>query len=301
MRNQSSDQPNPYKDLDFANLKIYTRYMASFMEDKIASYVGAKGKRCPVRKATLYRYRYPGGPRAIARFPTNLRYSIVFSIIGLDEIIPKIPPHADCTVLNGSNAIIVPVDDFIKLNYSFFSDVYNLKGYLDIVDTSKDKFFSENLKKMLREWKIVAIDADNNEFEDKCPFLNLDFPNILLYERSKHKPEILESLLAEAVTEVQKIYGVFKKARRTLGNDYEIKSSLKSYYNEHRNDFNLVKEKFINNDYLYSLSNESVIRRDFCGQLLVNIIDDHDYPSKGAQSLYKRMLKIEKTNKKILN
>jgi hypothetical protein len=127
----------------------------------------------------------------------------------------------------------------------------------------------------------------------------LDFQNIILFERSKSKPEILESLLIEAVLEVKTFYNVFKKERKAFGNDSEIRNSLKIYYNEHINDFNLVKEKYLNNDYLYSLNNESVIRRDFCGQLLVNIIDDHDFPSIGAQNLYKRMLKIEKTKKKL--
>jgi len=216
---QSSDHPNAYKELDIQNLKIYTKYMASFVEAKIASYLDSKGKAIPVQKATLYRYRYIGGPRSIALFPTNVRYCIVFSTIGLVEIIPKIPPHADCTVLNGSNAIIVPIGDFIKLNYSFFSDVYNLKGHLDIVDTSKDKFYSEKFKKMLREWQILAIDAGNNEFADTCPILNLDFPNIILFEHSKNKPENLESLLIEAVPEVQKIYDVFKKARSLGANE----------------------------------------------------------------------------------
>lgn len=298
MTTESSDHPNAYKELDIQNLKIYTKYIASFVEAKIASFVDSKGKSTPVQKATLYRYRYIGGPRSVALFPTNVRYCIVFSTIGLDEIIPKIPPHADCTVLNGSNAIIVPIDDFIKLNYSFFSDVYNLKGHLDIVDTSKDKFFSENFKKMLREWQILAIDAGNNEFADTCPILNLDFPNIVLYERSKNKPENLESLLIEAVPEVARVYKIFKKTRKNTIEEKEIKKGLKLYFNSQKSSFNLVTEKILNNDFIYSLTNTNHDRRDFCGRLLSKIAEAHGYSQAGSQSLFKRMLKIEAANKK---
>jgi hypothetical protein len=298
MTTESSDHPNAYKELDIQNLKIYTKYIASFVEAKIASFVDSKGKSTPVQKATLYRYRYIGGPRSIALFPTNVRYCIVFSTIGLDEIIPKIPPHADCTVLNGSNAIIVPIDDFIKVNYSFFSDVYNLKGHLDIVDTSKDKFFSENFKKMLREWQILAIDAGTNEFADTCPILNLDFPNIVLYERSKNKPENLESLLIEAVPEVARVYKIFKKTRKNTIEEKEIKKGLKLYFNSQKSSFNLVTEKILNNDFIYSLTNTNHDRRDFCGRLLSKIAEAHGYSQAGSQSLFKRMLKIEAANKK---
>jgi hypothetical protein len=298
MTTESSDHPNAYKELDIQNLKIYTKYIASFVEAKIASFVDSKGKSTPVQKATLYRYRYIGGPRSIALFPTNVRYCIVFSTIGLDEIIPKIPPHADCTVLNGSNAIIVPIDDFIKVNYSFFSDVYNLKGHLDIVDTSKDKFFSENFNKILREWQILAIDAGNNEFADTCPILNLDFPNIVLYERSKNKPENLESLLIEAVPEVARVYKIFKKTRKNTIEEKEIKKGLKLYFNSQKSSFNLVTEKILNNDFIYSLTNTNHDRRDFCGRLLSKIAEAHGYSQAGSQSLFKRMLKIEAANKK---
>ena len=298
MTTESSDHPNAYKELDIQNLRIYTKYMASFVEAKIASYVDSKGKSTPVQKAKLYRYRYIGGSRTIARFPTNLRYCIVFSIIGLDEIIPKIPDYADCTVLNGSNAIIVPIDDFIKLNYSFFSDVYNLKGYLDIVDTSKDKFYSEKFKKMLREWQILAIDAGNNEFADTCPILNLDFPNIVLYERSKNKPENLESLLIEAVPEVARVYKIFKKTRKNTIEEQEIKKGLKLYFNSQKSSFKLLTEKILNNDFIYSLTNTNHDRRDFCGRLLSKIAEAHGYSQIGSQSLFKRMLKIEAANKK---
>ena len=295
---QSSDHPNAYKELDIQNLKIYTKYMASFVEAKIASYLDSKGKAIPVQKATLYRYRYIGGPRSIALFPSTVRYCIVFSIIGLDEIIPKIPDYSNCTVFYESKEIIIPIDDFIKLNYSFFSDVYNLKGHLDIVDTSKDKFFSENFKKMLREWKIVAIDADNNEFADKCPFLNLDFPNIVLYERSKNKPENLESLLIEAVPEVARVYKMFKKTRKNTIEEKEIKKGLKLYFNSQKSSFKLVTEKILNNDFIYSLTNTNHDRRDFCGRLLSKIAEAHGYSQIGSQSLFKRMLKIEAANKK---
>ena len=126
MTTQSSDHLNPFKDLDIPNLKLYAKYMATFVEAKIASYVESEGEeRTPVQKATLYRYLYPGGPRAIARFPSPVRYSIVFSILGFDELFPKIPDYANCQVLIESRAIIVPIEDFMKQHYNFFSDVYS--------------------------------------------------------------------------------------------------------------------------------------------------------------------------------
>jgi hypothetical protein len=314
MTTQSSDHPNAYKYLDIENLKIYSRYMASFVEAKIASYVESKGERSPVQKVTLYRYRYPGGQMAFSRFPTKVRYCIIFSISGLEEIIPRIPDDEDfpkmqvypsrtvlhgsrtCTVLNILKAILVPIDDLIKQKYDFISDVYNLKSHLDIADITKDNLLSENIKQMLREWMVVAIDDGNNEFADKCSFLDLDFQNIILYERSKNKPESLEKLLTEAVPEVAKIYNAYKLSRKNKIDDDEIKNSLRMYFNEHRSSFYLVKEKFLNNNFLYS-SELNSLRRDFCGRLLSFIIAEYGYSRPGAQTLYARMQEIERANK----
>jgi hypothetical protein len=40
MTPQSPDHPNPYKDLNIPNLKIYAKKMACYVEDKIRSYLG---------------------------------------------------------------------------------------------------------------------------------------------------------------------------------------------------------------------------------------------------------------------
>jgi hypothetical protein len=297
MTTQSSDHPNAYKDLDIENLKIYSMYMASFVEAKIASYVESKGERRPVQKVTLYRYRYPGGPRAIARFPTNVRYCIIFSILGLAEIISKIPDYASCTVLHGLKVIIISIDDFIKQKYDFFSDVYSSKSNSDFSELSENNLPSKRSKKMLREWLVVAIDYGNNEFINKCPFLNLDFPNIVLYERSKNKPENLESLLIEAVPEVAKIYKAYKIIRKKIKDNDEVKNHLKIYFNEHMSSFNLVKEKYLNNKFIYSSMNENALRRDFCGRLLSQVIADFGYSQPGAQRLFSKMREIERANK----
>jgi hypothetical protein len=294
---QSADHPNPFNYLNISVLKVWAKKIATFVEDKIASYKESKGGPNWVTKATLYRYRYPGGQMAFSRFPSHVRQCIIFSIFGLNDILSKIRPHADCTVLYGSKAIIVPINNFIQMNYGFFLDVYSSQNFYNFVADSENHHSINRLTKMLGEWQFVAIDSSNKEFAYTCPFLDFDFPNIILFERSKNKSENLQSLLIEAVSEIKTIYNVFKKARKTLKNESNIKNSLKTYYNEHMNDFHFVKEKYLNNDYLYSLNNEGVIRRDFCGQLLVSIIDDHDFRSIGAQNLYKRMLKIEKTTK----
>jgi hypothetical protein len=117
---QSPDHPNPFKYLDIPALKVWTKKISVFVENKIASYQESKGRLNWVTKATLYRYRYPGGQMAFSRFPSHVRQCIIFSIFGLDEIYSKIQPHADCTVLYVSKAIIVPINGFIKLNYGFF-------------------------------------------------------------------------------------------------------------------------------------------------------------------------------------
>lgn len=294
---QSSDHPNLFKDLDIPTLKIYAKKIATFVEDKIASYQESKGGPNWVTEATLYRYQYPGGLMAISRFPVNVLYCIVISIFGIDELFPKIPPHADCTVLYGLRAIIVPIDDFLKLNYSFFPDVYFSKIHFDFIETSKNNLSSKNTRNMVGEWHIVAIDCDNKEFADKCQFLNLDFPNIVIYKRNNSQHENLENLLIEAVPEVATIYNEYKKLRNVIKNDNKIKINLKMYFNDHRSAFSLVKEKFLNNDFLYSSENFNAIRRDFCGRLLSLIIEEYGYNRPGAQTLFARMRVIERANK----
>ena len=58
----------------------------------------------------------------------------------------------------------------------------------------------------------------------------------------------------------------------------------------------MVKEKFLNNNFLYS-SELNSLRRDFCGRLLSFIIAEYDYSRPGAQTLYARMQEIERANK----
>jgi hypothetical protein len=295
---QSSDQLNPFKDLDVPNLKIYAKHMARFVEDKIASYMEPDAERTLAQKATLYRYRYPGGPNAIARFSSPVRYSIVFSILGLDELFNKITHSASSQALYGLRAIIVSIDDFIKQHYNFFSDVYSSHSYWNIVETSEDNLSSKKFRKLACQWMIVAIDQGNDEFANKCPFLWLDFQNVLLYEISKNKPNNLDDLLKEAVPEVSKIYNAYKIAGKESKEYDKIKGKLKIYFNEHRNAFNLVKEIFLNNDFLYSSDNVNVFRRDFCGRLLSQIVADYGFSRPGAQALFRRMVEIEKTNAK---
>ena len=153
---------------------------------------------------------------------------------------------------------------------------------------------------MLRQWEIVAIDANNNEFADKCLFLNLDFPNILLYDRSKYKPNNLDKLLIEAVPEVARIYKKFKETRKNTIDESEIKTGLKLYFNSPKESFKLVTEKILNNDFIYSLTNTNHDRRDFCGRLLSKIAETHGYSKVGSESLFKKMLKIEAANKKTI-
>jgi hypothetical protein len=135
MTDPSLDHPNPFKYLDIPALKVWTKKIATFVEDKIASYQEPMGGLNWVTKATLYRYRYPGGQMAFSRFPTKVRYCIIFSISGLEEIIPRIPDDEDFpkmqvypsrTVLHGSEpdlkyikAILVPIV-ILSAKYDFF-------------------------------------------------------------------------------------------------------------------------------------------------------------------------------------
>jgi hypothetical protein len=75
--------------------------------------------------------------------------------------------------------------------------------------------------------------------------------------------------------------------------------TVEDQFNENRDNFHHINERFLNNDFLYSIIHLNNERRDFCGRLLSFIAQDYKFIPRGAEALFEKMRDVERLSKKM--
>ena len=100
------------------------------------------------------------------------------------------------------------------------------------------------------------------------------------------------NLIKRAKLEIEILYGAVREIgfTRAQGDKDWQKAALEKFQ-ESKDDFTLIKKKFLEDDdlYLFAVGKE---RRDFVGKILQKILVDNNLPPGDYQKLYKKFKKL---------